>query len=146
MTENATDTAADRRVKRDLRRIRRAQRLRNRELILLVFAVALTGGAFTLVQLGALGTLDLGILAIAGALCALAVALHIVLRIRASQADPFLLPVALLLTGLGTAMIYRIDLAYEAGGIAERSSAGAHQLLYAMLSLGLCGLLVWLLT
>ena len=145
MTETATDTA-DRRVKRDLRRIRRAQRLRNRELILLIFAVALTVGAFTLVQLGALGTLDLGILAIAVTLCALAVALHIVLRIRASQADPFLLPVALLLTGLGTAMIYRIDLAYEANGIAEQSNAGAHQLLYAMLSLGLCGVLVWLLT
>ncbi|GGD27455.1 cell division protein FtsW [Microbacterium faecale] len=145
MTETATDTA-DRRVKRDLRRIRRAQRLRNRELILLTFAVALTVGAFTLVQLGALGTLDLGILAIAVTLCALAVALHIVLRIRASQADPFLLPVALLLTGLGTAMIYRIDLAYEANGIAEQSNAGAHQLLYAMLSLGLCGVLVWLLT
>ncbi len=145
MTETATDTA-DRRVKRDLRRIRRAQRLRNRELILLIFAVALTVGAFTLVQLGALGTLDLGILAIAGTLCALAVALHIVLRIRASQADPFLLPVALLLTGLGTAMIYRIDLAYEANDIAEQSNAGAHQLLYAMLSLGLCGVLVWLLT
>lgn len=145
MTETATDTA-DRRVKRDLRRIRRAQRLRNRELILLIFAVALTVGAFTLVQLGALGTLDLGILAIAVTLCALAVALHIVLRIRASQADPFLLPVALLLTGLGTAMIYRIDLAYEANDIAEQSNAGAHQLLYAMLSLGLCGVLVWLLT
>src|SRR5699024_387790 len=91
-------------------------------------------------------SLDVPILAIAGLLSALAVALHIVLRIRASQADPFLLPVALLLTGLGTAMIYRIDLAYEANGMAEQSDAGVHQMIYAMLSLALCGALVWILT
>lgn len=136
MTDVETDKAPDKGVKKELRRMRKAQRLRNRELFLLMFAILLTGGAFLLVQFGALGGLDQPILYVVAAMCALAIAVHVVLRIRASQADPFLVPVALLLTGLGTAMIYRIDLA-------EGSSAGLHQLMYAMLSIALCGALVW---
>src|SRR5690606_16719223 len=66
---------------------------------------------FTLVQLGALGLIDPFILFIGGGLAVLAFALHIVLRIVASDADPFVLPIATLLTGLGIAMIYRIDIA-----------------------------------
>jgi cell division protein FtsW (lipid II flippase) len=123
--------------------MRKPQQLRNRELVLLIFAIALTFGAFTLVQFGAIGELDTKVLGIAGVMCALAVALHIVLRIRASQADPFLVPVALMLTGLGTAMIYRLDLAYVAHWNLESSNAGEHQMLYAALSIGLCIGLVW---
>ena len=43
-------------------------------------------------------------------------ALHIVLRLRARDADPFVVPIATLLTGLGIAMIYRIDLARDRHG------------------------------
>ncbi|WP_221585102.1 FtsW/RodA/SpoVE family cell cycle protein [Microbacterium sp. G2-8] len=119
--------------------MQKAQRLRNRELLLLLFAIVLTLGAFALVQFGALGALEQPILYVVGAFCALSVVLHIVLRIRASQADPFLLPIAVLLTGLGAAMIYRIDLY-------EETQAGLHQLMFAMLSVALCGVLVWTLT
>jgi len=135
--------APDRGVKRALRRMRKPQRLRNRELVLLIFAIALTLGAFALVQFGALGALDTEVLGFVGGMCVLAVALHVALRIRASQADPFLVPVALMLTGLGTAMIYRLDLAYVAHWDAETSNAGEHQMLYAMLSIALCIGLVW---
>lgn len=51
----------------------------------------------------------------------LAIALHIVVRFRASYADPILLPIATLLTVLGLVMIYRIDVA--AAQRAERNSA-----------------------
>lgn len=138
MTDVVEDAAPDRGVKRELRRMRKAQRLRNRELILLLFSIVLTAAAFVLVQFGAIERSDPPVLWFVGAMCVLAIALHVVLRIRASQADPFLVPVSLLLTGLGTAMIYRIDLAMD-------TNAGEHQLMYATLSIVLAIVVVWFL-
>ncbi|MDY0908076.1 FtsW/RodA/SpoVE family cell cycle protein [Microbacterium sp. CFBP9034] len=108
----STDTA----VVRALRRIRVPQTQRNRELALLVFAFAMNGSAVALVQLGALGAIDWTFLVYCGGLTALVVALHIVLRLRARDADPFVVPIATLLTGLGLAMIYRLDIAAERHG------------------------------
>ncbi|MFK0402769.1 FtsW/RodA/SpoVE family cell cycle protein [Microbacterium sp. NPDC090225] len=107
----STDVSADTAVIKALKRIRTPQKQRNREFWLLLFAVLIAGSALTLVQLGALGTVDPAILAIGGGLAVLAFALHIVLRVVASDADPFVVPIATLLTGLGIAMIYRIDIA-----------------------------------
>src|SRR6478752_1298984 len=107
----STDVSADTAVLKALKRIRTPQKQRNREFWLLLFAVLIAGSALTLVQLGALGTVDPVILAIGGGLAVLAFALHIVLRVVASDADPFVVPIATLLTGLGIAMIYRIDIA-----------------------------------
>ncbi|WP_127473634.1 FtsW/RodA/SpoVE family cell cycle protein [Microbacterium sulfonylureivorans] len=108
----STDTA----VVRALRRIRVPQTQRNRELALLVFAFAINGSAVALVQLGAIGAIDWTFLVYCGGLTALVVALHIVLRLRARDADPFVVPIATLLTGLGLAMIYRLDIAMERHG------------------------------
>lgn len=44
------------------------------------------------------------------------IALHILLRLRARDADPFVVPIATLLTGLGLAMIYRLDIARDRHG------------------------------
>jgi cell division protein FtsW (lipid II flippase) len=108
----STDTA----VVRALRRIRVPQTQRNRELALLVFAFAINGSAIALVQLGALGAIDWTFLVYCGGLTALVIALHILLRLRARDADPFVVPIATLLTGLGLAMIYRLDLYWERHG------------------------------
>ncbi|MDQ7876911.1 FtsW/RodA/SpoVE family cell cycle protein [Microbacterium sp. QXD-8] len=108
----STDTA----VVRALRRIRVPQTQRNRELALLVFAFAINGSAIALVQLGALGAIDWTFLVYCGGLTALVIALHILLRLRARDADPFVVPIATLLTGLGLAMIYRLDLNWERHG------------------------------
>ena len=107
----STDVSADTAVIKALKRMRMPQTQRNREFWLLLFACALSGAAFTLVQLGALGLIDPFILFMGGGLAVLAFALHIVLRVVASDADPFVLPIATLLTGLGIAMIYRLDIA-----------------------------------
>src|SRR6478609_9474913 len=111
-----TDVTADTSVIKALKRIRMPQSQRNREFWLLLFACAISGAALTLVQLGALGVIDPMILAIGGGLAVLAFAVHFVLRAVASAADPFLLPIATLLTGLGIAMIYRIDIAESLTG------------------------------
>ncbi|WP_374976299.1 FtsW/RodA/SpoVE family cell cycle protein [Microbacterium trichothecenolyticum] len=108
----STDTA----VVRALRRIRVPQTQRNRELALLVFAFAINGSAIALVQLGAQDFIDWTFLVYCGGLTALVIALHILLRLRARAADPFVVPIATLLTGLGLAMIYRLDLYWERHG------------------------------
>ncbi|KJL34096.1 FtsW/RodA/SpoVE family cell cycle protein [Microbacterium azadirachtae] len=113
---HAGDVAADTAVLRALRKIRGPQTQRNREFWLLLFAVVVAGAALTLVQLGALGRIDPMILLIGGGLAVLVFALHIVLRFVASDADPFVLPIATLLTGVGIAEIYRIDIANRATG------------------------------
>ncbi|WP_460797792.1 FtsW/RodA/SpoVE family cell cycle protein [Microbacterium sp. GXF0217] len=118
----STDVVADTAVIKALKKMRLPQTQRNREFWLLLFACLLSGGALALVQLGALGAIDPMILFIAGALAVLVFALHIVLRIVASDADPFVVPIATLLTGLGIAMIYRIDIAKNLTGWGAYSS------------------------
>lgn len=99
-----------------LRRLRMPQTQRNRELGLLLFALLISGGAVALVQLGTAGAIDWTFLYYCGGLSVVVMALHIVLRYRAPQADPFVVPIATVLSGLGLAMIYRIDIAKDASG------------------------------
>ena len=114
---SATDTVqADTTVVKALRKLRMPQTQRNRELGLLLFAFAINGAAIALVQLGALGHIDWTFLYYCGALTVLVLALHIVLRFKASQADPFVVPIATVLSGLGLAMIYRIDIEDQSTG------------------------------
>lgn len=101
---------ADTQVMKALRRIRMPQTHRNRELWLLLFAFLVNGSATALVQLGVLGEIEWTFLYYCGGITVLALILHVVLRLRAPAADPFVVPIATLLTGLGIAMIYRIDL------------------------------------
>lgn len=127
-----SDVTADTSVLKALKRIRMPQKQRNREFWLLLFAIILAGGALTLVQLGALHTIDPMILVIGGGLAVLALAVHIVLRVVASDADPFVLPIATTLTGLGIAMIYRIDIA---GGLSGWAAFSNKQLAWTAISL-----------
>jgi len=94
-----------------VRRIRMPAKLRNLELALLLFACLINAAAILLVQLGALGTVNLTIAALGIGPSALVLIFHIVMRVLASNADPFILPIATLLNGIGIAEIYRIDIA-----------------------------------
>ncbi|MFT4052434.1 MAG: FtsW/RodA/SpoVE family cell cycle protein [Microbacterium sp.] len=99
-----------------LRGLRLPQTQRNRELALLLFSFVINAGAVALVQLGATDRIDWTFLYYCGGLTALVLGLHIVLRYRAPQADPFVVPIATVLSGLGLAMIYRIDIGKERAG------------------------------
>ena len=94
-----------------VRRIRLPKKLRNLELGLLIFACAINAVAIALVELGALGHLDFTLIYLGAGLSALVLAMHVVMRYLAQDADPFILPISTLLNGVGIAEIYRIDIA-----------------------------------
>lgn len=115
-----------------IRRIRMPQRMRNVELILLLGAYVINGSALALVQLGALGTLEPSFFTFGITLTVLTLIVHLVLRRFAREADPFLLPIATALNGLGIAMIYRIDLAFGDEGW---DSVGVRQYTWSAVSI-----------
>jgi cell division protein FtsW (lipid II flippase) len=113
-------------------RLRAPARRRNIELVLLLFAIALAGAAIALVQLGALGRVGNSVLLLCGLLAVLLIGIHIALRIVAPDADPFILPIATLLNGLGIAEITRLDIAERLNGW---DAAGIRQIAWTAIAL-----------
>ena len=107
---DATTTLARPDADQHVSGVKPSTRLRNIELGLLLLAVAVSAGAIVLVQLGARGHIDGHIVTLAAGLAGLVLVLHLVLRFIARDADPFILPIATAVNGLGIAEIYRIDL------------------------------------
>jgi cell division protein FtsW (lipid II flippase) len=102
------------------------------ELGLLILAIAIATVAYALVGLGVEGTIPANVYGYAGWLAALGLTIHIVVWIKAKYADPVLVPIAVLLNGLGLAMIYRVDL-----GRKEYLGSGMTQLIWMTLGVGL---------
>ena len=105
-------------------RLRTPAKLRNLELVLLVFAFAIVGASIALVELGALGSVQGPVLSLGAGLGVIILIIHVALRFVAPQADPFILPVITLLNGLGIAEIYRLDIGknhagWEAAGVRQ---------------------------
>ena len=88
---------------------------RGTELFLLVVALLVGVGAYVGVGLGYTGDVPADITAVAGGFVLLAVIAHIAVRALAPYADPVLLPLVVMLNGLGLAMIYRLDLDIPTG-------------------------------
>ena len=84
---------------------------RNTELVLLVVAVAIVLVAYANVGFAVNDSLPVDFYTLGGGFAVVAFVLHLVLRWKASYADPVLLPIVTLLNGLGLVMIHRIDLA-----------------------------------
>ena len=121
-----------------IKRLRMPAKLRNLELLLLIVACAINSSAVVLVQLGALGHVDLTLLYLGLGLSVLVFGMHIAMRYVAPQADPFLLPIATVLNGLGIAMIYRIDIHFGDSGWA---SAGVRQIVWSAIAI-ICAIAV----
>jgi cell division protein FtsW (lipid II flippase) len=132
LTDRATRPADAAPATEGVRRIRLPQKLRNLELGLLLAACVINAGAIVLVQLGALGRVDTQLVLLGAGLSALVFALHIAMRFVARDADPFLLPIATVLNGLGIAMIYRIDIAYGDSGW---DSAAVRQIVWSAIAI-----------
>ena len=94
-------------------------RNRNIELVLLVFAFGINAFELAQIQLSTIEILTLDLFTYWAPLVVAALALHFILRLKASEADSLILPAAVLLNGLGIAEIYRLDLATLAAGGSE---------------------------
>ncbi|MER7479966.1 FtsW/RodA/SpoVE family cell cycle protein [Streptomyces sp. NPDC126510] len=90
--------------------VRRLPRRRGIELALIVLAVLLSVYGYCAVGLARHGTLPPGAAGYGAGLGVLALLAHLTVRLRAPYADPLLLPIAVLLNGLGLVLIYRLDL------------------------------------
>ena len=90
--------------------IRVIPRNRNIEAWLLAFAIGLFAFELAQIQLSVLEVLRSDFWLYFLPFAAAAIAIHFVLRIRASEADSLILPIGVVLNGLGIAEIYRLDL------------------------------------
>ena len=124
-----------------------ARNRRNVEAALLALAVGIGVLAWGMVGLAGDGTgstpaawsPDLG--HHAAILGALALVVHLVVRWRAAWADPVVLPVAVLLNGLGLALIHGLDVLRSAGGGAG-SAFGARQEVWTVVGVALAVVVV----
>jgi cell division protein FtsW (lipid II flippase) len=85
-------------------------RRRGVELALIVLAVLLSVYGYCAVGLAQHGTVPPGAAGYGAGLGVLALFAHCAVRLRAPCADPLLLPIGVLLNGLGLVLIYRLDL------------------------------------
>jgi cell division protein FtsW (lipid II flippase) len=87
----------------------RVKRRRRSELGLLVVAVVVITFAYLLASLGVYGVLPANALEFIGVVTGLALVVHVANRFLAPEADPVIMPVVLMLNGIGFVMIYRLD-------------------------------------
>src|SRR5882757_6291082 len=113
-------------------RLRTPARRRNIELVLLIAAFIISGGALILVELGALGRVGASVLLLIAFLGLLVIGMHIALRVVAPDADPFVLPIATALNGLGIAEITRLDIA---NGLNGWDAAGIRQVAWTAIAI-----------
>ncbi|WP_210572491.1 FtsW/RodA/SpoVE family cell cycle protein [Streptomyces sp. GESEQ-4] len=117
----------------------RLPRRRGIELALIVVAVLLSVYGYCAVGLAKNGSLPPGAAGYGAGLGVLALLAHGAVRLRAPYADPLLLPIGVLLNGLGLVLIYRLDL--ETPG----DRAAPTQLVWSTLGVGLFIVVVLLL-
>lgn len=115
------------------------RRRRGAELVLLLMSLVVGVGAYAIVGIGVKGTVPPDILGYGGWLTILVIACHVTIRLKASYADPILLPIVAALNGLGLAMIHRINLVDSAAPPAST------QLTWMTLGVGLFIALLFLL-
>ena len=102
------------------------------ELVLLIIAIGVSVAAYVNIGITVQDKVPASTGYYAAGISLLAVIAHLALRYRAPYADPVLLPCAVLLNGLGVAMIHRIDLGLaavaEANGRTPKPAAAPQQI------------------
>ena len=115
-------------------------RSRNLEALLLFFAAGLNAFEIAQIQLSILEKMTTDLFTYWLPPIAFAFVLHLILRRRASEADPLILPIAVVLNGLGIAMIYRLDLVTIASGGAELFAF--RQVMWTALAMAIAALVI----
>jgi cell division protein FtsW (lipid II flippase) len=113
---------------------------RNAELLMLIFAVFIVIAAEAAVEAAQTGKLSSRLITYAAVPIVIGVITHLVIRRLAPYADPLLLPIAVLLNGLGLVMIHRLDLglSQQAKSLGESySNAAPTQVLWTAIGVAL---------
>jgi len=109
------------------------RRRRGVEAFMLAFAIILAMGGYVLTHLNQDARLPAEWPWALAILTATALALHLVIRWRIPYADPLILPLVMLLNGLGLAMIHRLDL-----GSPTRMHSAELQLTWTVVAVAFC--------
>lgn len=94
-------------------------------LVLLVIAVSIGLSGLVLASVNKTGATPANLTLIMALFIGSAIFAEVVVRFAAPYADPVILPIAVALTGLGLAMIYRLDLSYAQMGYGTNSARQA---------------------
>jgi len=117
-------------------------RKRNLELMMLLFGFGLFALELSQVQLSTIQILREDAWFIWALPVAAATVFHLVLRFKASDADPIILPIGFILNSLGIAMIYRLDLV-KALTDTDRA-VGQRQVVWTAIAILLATAVLWL--
>lgn len=109
------------------------------ELMLLVISWIVGIGAMCLVDLDRAAAKDGHIIGAGLVLILGSLLIHVILHVKAKYADPFILPIVVVLNGIGLTMIYRIDLTTSSSVIGSQTAWSA----VAMVA---CAAALWFLT
>lgn len=117
------------------------------ELVLLVFAIGIVFAAEAIVEATRDGRINSHLLTDSAVPLAAGVIAHLVIRRVAPYADPLLLPIVVLLNGLGLVMIHRLDLGLKQwannGGPEYSGAAAPTQIVWTALGLLLFLVIIW---
>lgn len=97
------------------------------EMLLMLVAVSVGIGGYVLTTINRTGDVPAGLTQHIAILIAVAVVAELGMLVWAPYADPVILPIAVALTGLGLAMIYRLDMSYV---LLEEHVVGMRQLIF----------------
>jgi cell division protein FtsW (lipid II flippase) len=123
------------------KRVRVMPAKRNLELIMLIFTFGVHAFALAQVQLATLQVLDPEGWFFWSVPVVLALGFHFLLRFKASDADPLLLPIGFFLNSLGIVMIYRLDLAKPLADLDR--TVGQRQVIWMAVAMLIAGAVLW---
>lgn len=112
---------------------------RRSEALLLAFAVVITISGYAYTGLSLTGSLPDGLPGFAISIFFIALVPHLIVRRFAPRADPLILPVATLLTGLGLVLMNRLDITYAAKPhLKIPPGAASNQLVWTVIGVAVC--------
>ncbi|WP_078871548.1 FtsW/RodA/SpoVE family cell cycle protein [Streptomyces caatingaensis] len=111
-------------------------RRRAREAVLLCLAVLISTFGYLYAGLATTGEIPPQLAGFAGSMVCLALVPHLVLRRFAPDADPLILPLATLLSGIGLVLLFRLDFAYAKRYESPGTASG--QLLWTVIGVAVC--------
>ncbi|GAA1314205.1 FtsW/RodA/SpoVE family cell cycle protein [Leucobacter albus] len=116
--------------------IRAPRKLRTLETALLIFALAIGIAAVVIIDLTVGQQLSTALLPTGIPFVISVFALHLLVRKIAPDADPLIMPIAVMLNSIGVAMIYRIDLG---NGVSGWGATSVRQLLWSTIAVIVAG-------